>query len=152
MRMNPSLSRLLTLSAGAAMAATIGLSVSSPRGVHAQDDASKPAYYTEKVKPIFEANCARCHLGANHRGGLNLDTRASMLKGGHDKGVLIPGDPDNSLIVKLIKHEGPADDPMPMPPPPKDKLSDADIAIVAKWVKAGAVMPPDPPAAPAPSR
>ncbi len=80
-------------------------------------------------------------MGENHRGGLNIDTREAMLKGGHDGSVLVPGDPSKSLLVKLIRHEGPADDPMPMPPPPKAKLSDDDIAIVTAWVKAGAVMP-----------
>lgn len=118
----------------------IALTCFSLGTVGAQDDASKPEYYTTKVKPIIEANCGRCHLGANHRGGLNLDTREGMLKGGHDGTVLVPGDPAKSLLVRLIRHEGPKDDPMPMPPK-GDKLSDADIAVVEKWVKAGAVMP-----------
>ena len=108
--------------------------------VGAQEDAAKPEFYSTKVKPIFEANCARCHGGLNRRGGLNMDTRESMLKGGHDGAVLVPGDPAKSLLVRLIRHEGPADDPMSMPPK-KPKLSDEDIAIVEKWVKAGAVMP-----------
>jgi len=108
--------------------------------VCADEDPSKPEYYTTRVKPIFDANCARCHGGENHRGGLNIDTRAGMLKGGHDGTVLVPGDPAKSLIVRLIRHEGPADDPMDMPPK-KPKLSDADIAVVTAWVKAGAVMP-----------
>lgn len=69
-----------------------------------------------------------------------MDTRESMLKGGHDGGVLVPGDPAKSLLVKLIRHEGPADDPMDMPPK-RPKLSDADVAVVTQWVRAGAVMP-----------
>jgi cytochrome c551/c552 len=44
-------------------------------------------------------------------------------------------------MVKLIRHEGPAKDPKPMPP--KGKLSDADIATVERWIRAGAVMPAD---------
>jgi hypothetical protein len=79
----------------------------------------------------------------NHKGGLSMDTRESLLKGGHDGAVIVPGDPANSLLIKLIRHEGPADDPMPMPP--RGKLSDADIATVTAWVKAGAVMPADAP-------
>jgi cytochrome c len=71
---------------------------------------------------------------------LNIETKASLLKGGHDGPVLVPGDPASSLLVKLIRHEGPADDPMPMPPK-KPKISDEDIATVTQWVKAGAVMP-----------
>jgi cytochrome c len=106
--------------------------------VWAQDDPASPEYYKTKVKPILETNCYRCHGGENHRGGLNMETRASLLKGGHDGTVLVPGDPAKSLLVTLIRHEGPKNDPMPMPP--KSKLSDADIAVVEQWVKAGAIM------------
>jgi cytochrome c551/c552 len=67
-----------------------------------------------------------------------------MLKGGHDGTVLVPGDPAKSLLVRLIRHEGPANDPMPMPPK-SPKISDNDIATVERWVKAGAIMPEDAP-------
>jgi cytochrome c len=82
----------------------------------------------------------------NHKGSLSLATKAGILRGGRDGAVIVPGDPANSLLVKLIRHEGPADDPMPMPPK-SPKISDADIAIIEQWVKAGAVMPPDAPPA-----
>ena len=118
----------------------IGLTSMNLARVVADEDPAKPEYYTTRVKPIFDENCARCHGGENHRGGLNIDTREGMLKGGHDGTVLVPGDPAKSLLVRLIRHEGPADDPMDMPPK-KPKLSDADIAVVERWVKAGAVMP-----------
>jgi cytochrome c len=109
--------------------------------VSAQDAAATPAFYTEKVKPILVTNCYQCHGGTSHKGGLSLATRSGMLKGGRDGSVLTPGDPANSMMVKLIRHEGPADDPMPMPPAPRSKISDADIATITAWVKAGAVMP-----------
>ncbi len=116
------------------------------RGVRAaEDDAAKPEFYATRVKPIFDQNCARCHGGMNHRGGLNLDTRAGLLKGGHDGAVVVPGDPDRSLLVRLMRHQGPANDPMPMPPAPRPEVSDAEIDVVAQWIKAGAVMPADTP-------
>jgi mono/diheme cytochrome c family protein len=101
------------------------------------------AFYTQRVVPIFQANCYSCHGGMNHRGGLNIATKAGMLKGGHDGSVLDTQHPEQSLLIKLIRHEGPADDPMPMPPKPRQKISDADIATITAWVKAGAVMPED---------
>ncbi len=113
-----------------------------PVTVQASPRASQPdpvEFYTTKVQPILQTNCYRCHAGLNHRGGLMLDTKAGMMKGGHDGAVIVAGHPEQSLLIKLIRHEGPADDPMPMPP--KSKLSDADIAIVTQWVQAGAVMP-----------
>lgn len=108
--------------------------------VQARDDSAKSEFYTTRVKPIFDANCERCHGGINHRGGLNMDTRSALLKGGHDGPVVIPGDPADSLLIKLIRHEGPKDDPKDMPPK-RDKLSDADIKVLEEWIKAGAVMP-----------
>jgi len=102
-----------------AMLAGFGL-----RTVAAQDAANKPAFYSEKVRPL-------------------LQTKASTMKGGRDGVVIVPGDPANSLLVKLIRHEGPADDPKPMPAK-APKMSDADIATIEQWVKAGAVMPDDP--------
>ena len=118
--------------------------VVSARPVQASgaDPAASPAFYGTRVQPIFQANCYRCHAGLNHRGGLVMSTRAGLMKGGHDGPVIVPGHPESSLLVKLIRHEGPPDDPMPMPP--KGKLSDADIATVEQWVRAGAVMPSDP--------
>jgi cytochrome c len=125
---------------GLGAAALVSFCLMKASTVGAHENASKPEFYLTKVKPIFDANCARCHGGTNHRGGLNFDTRAGLLKGGHDGPVVVPGDPANSLLIKLIRHEGPTDDPGPMPPN-KPMISDADIAIVTQWVKAGAVMP-----------
>ena len=129
-------------------AATLSLAAAAvlwhPASVSAapqQPEAGTAVYYQQHVQPIFQANCYRCHGGMNRRGGFQMDTQAGMRKGGHDGAVLVPGHPEQSLLIKLIRHEGPADDPMPMPP--KSKLSDADIAVVTEWVRSGAVMPPD---------
>ena len=128
------------VAAGLSVAALVG---SWMRTVAAQDAANKPAFYTEKVRPLLMTNCGKCHFDVNHKGGLSLQTKASMMKGGRDGVVIVPGDPANSLLVKLIRHEGPASDPMPMPAK-APKMSDADIATIEQWVKAGAVMPDDP--------
>jgi cytochrome c len=110
--------------------------------------AGDPSEFNVKVQPIFEAHCDSCHSAARHRGGLDLTTKAGMMKGGHDGPVIVAGDPASSLLVKLIRHEGPAGGPPPMPMN-GDKLSDADIATVSQWIKDGASMPDDPPAPPA---
>jgi cytochrome c len=127
---------------GVGVAAVAMLAGSSLRPVRAQDDAAKPAYYTEKVRPILEQSCGTCHLNGNYRGGLGLGTKAETMQGGDSGVVIVPGDPDKSLLVKLIRHEGPPEHPGM--PPGRNKLSDEDIAIVTRWVKAGAVMPDAP--------
>jgi len=134
---------LLSLAA-ASLAATAILW--QPTSVAAQTDPAPntPEFYTQRVLPIFKDNCYHCHGGMFHRGGLSMSSRAGMMKGGHDGAIIVPGNAEQSLLIKLIRHEGPVDDPMPMPP--KSKISDADIAIVTQWVQAGAVMPDASPA------
>ncbi|MDE3105937.1 MAG: cytochrome C [Acidobacteriota bacterium] len=109
------------------------------QGGDAQSDATKPEFFTTRVEPIFQQNCNKCHAGLFHRGGLNMGTREGMLTGGHHGPAVVPGDPAKSLLLLLVKHEGP-EDPGPMPPK-KAKLSDADIATIEQWIKAGAIMP-----------
>jgi len=119
-----------------------GLWRPTPVAAQAADPApDTEAFYTQKVLPILKTNCYTCHGGGNHRGGLTIDTKAGLLKGGHDGAVIVPGHADQSLLVKLINHAGPANDPMPMPP--KSKISDADIATVTQWIQAGAILPAD---------
>ena len=137
--------RRIVAGVGVAVATVAVLAGSGLRPVAADDAANAPAFYTEKVKPILQTNCGKCHFDINHKGGLSLQTRAGTMKGGRDGVVIVPGDPAKSMLVKLIRHEGPADDPKPMPPK-SPKISDADIAVIEQWVKAGAVMPDDPPA------
>jgi len=133
--------RLATLSF-AAVALTVAAFLWRPAPIlaHADPTPDTLEYYNTKVVPVFEANCYRCHGGMNHRGGLSMATKAGMLKGGHSGTVLVPGHPEDSLLIKLIRHEGPKNDPMDMPPN-RPKISDADIAVVTAWVKAGAIMP-----------
>ena len=107
-----------------------------------QGKAMTPEFYTTEVKPILETNCYACHAGTTHRGGLSMDTRASLLKGGYHGPAIVPGDPDKSLLIQLIGPHGMLDgQPTLMPVPPKTKLTDAEIATLTQWVKAGAVMP-----------
>ncbi len=135
----------LSLAAIALAAAAI---LWQPRRVAAQTSPAPNAatFYTQRVQPLLQAHCYRCHGGFNHRGGLNMATRASFLRGGFAGPVIVPGNAAQSLLIRLVRHEGHADDPTSMPPPPNKKLSDADIATLTQWIQAGMVMPPDPPA------
>jgi hypothetical protein len=67
-------------------------------------------------------------------GGLQLDTREHVLKGGNSGPVVVPGDPDHSLLIKAINH---TDSRLEMPPP--GKLTSEEISILETWVKDGVV-------------
>ncbi|WP_160115114.1 c-type cytochrome domain-containing protein [Bryocella elongata] len=98
-----------------------------------------PAYYTEVVQPILRENCYRCHGGMNHKGDLRLDSPEAILHGGKRGVDVVPGHPESSLLITLIRHEQKSDPPGPMPP--KSKLTEAEIAAVTAWIRAGAKMP-----------
>ena len=146
----PSRPLVLALTAGAALGLTLasrGSQAAQSASAAPSDAPASPEYYAAHVQPILSANCYKCHAGMNHRGGLRLDSADAILKGGRDGAVIVPGHADQSLLIKLIRHEGPPEDPKPMPP--RSKLSDADIAAVTAWVQAGAKMPDAAAAAPA---
>ena len=102
-------------------------------------DATQPAFYTDRVRPIFVRNCGKCHFGWQHRGGFAMDSKAAMMKGGKDGIVILPGDPDASRLMQALRH-----DPGPKPMPENRKLSDQQIETVRRWIEAGAVMPESP--------
>lgn len=95
-------------------------------------------FFEKKIRPVLVEHCFKCHGNGNRKGQLQLDSRASMLKGGEIGTVVIPGQPDKSLLIKAIRY---TDDQLKMPP--KGKLPDANIADFIQWVKSGAPWPED---------
>lgn len=98
-------------------------------GAHAQSQSSRD-FYEQKVQPIFNNNCARCHVGGGHRAGLKLDDYASVMAGSENGPVIVPGDPDGSTLVRAIRYKN-----TELQMPPKGKMADEDIATIEKWVK-----------------
>src|SRR5688572_5958390 len=96
------------------------------------------AFFRDKVEPLLSKHCYECHSARSEKikGGLLLDSKAGLLKGGDTGTALIPGDPENSMIIIAVRHEDPD-----LQMPPKKKISDEEIAVLEKWVKSGA---PDP--------
>ena len=104
----------------------------------AQEAAAESAAFFEKhVRPVLVARCYGCHSGAKTKGGLSLDTRAGVLKGGESGPAIVPNKPDESLLISAIQYES-----LEMPPKEKGgKLSDSEIAALTQWVKSGAFDP-----------
>ncbi len=103
-------------------------------------DPAALEFFEKKVRPALARHCYSCHSADAERkrklrGGLHLDTRDGVRKGGDSGPALVPGRPGDSLLVQSIRYDG--DRKMP----PAGKLPDAAIADLERWVRMGA---PDP--------
>ena len=87
--------------------------------------------FAADVLPIFEASCTRCHGESRQSGGLRLDSYASLLAGGNDGAVVVPGSAAESWLVELITSGE-----MPRNAAP---LSAEEIALISAWIEAGAL-------------
>jgi len=112
-------------------------------------DPAGAEFFETKIRPLLADNCYSCHSqeAKKIKGGLLLDTREGLLKGGDTGPGIVPGDADKSLLIKAVRY---TDENLQMPPKGK-KLSAEKIAALEQWVKMGA---PDPreskPGTPAP--
>src|SRR5579862_9382596 len=99
--------------------------------------AEQVEFFEKKIRPIFVERCYKCHSAQAEKvkGGLLLDSREGVLKGGDSGPAIVPGDPEKSILIRAIRQT----DELRMPV--KEKLPDEQIADFVAWVKMGA---PDP--------
>jgi hypothetical protein len=106
--------------------------------------AADPAEFFEmRVRPVLAKNCFACHTQSK-MGGLAMTSREALLRGGQSGAAVVPGQPDDSLLMRAVRHDH---DRLKMPPT-GGRLPDAQLADLAAWIKDGAVWPA-PAAAPA---
>lgn len=104
----------------------------------AEPDAEAMEFFEQKIRPIFATHCAECHstAGKKRLGGLLLDSRDGWMQGGDSGAVIVPGDPEKSLLITAVRQ---TDKDLRMPP--RQKLTETQIAHLEAWVKGGAVDP-----------
>src|SRR5580704_5050444 len=68
--------------------------------------AASPDYFELKIRPLLATNCYSCHTDSA-LGGLRLDSRDAMLKGGSRGPSLVPGDPDKSVLIQAVRQTDP---------------------------------------------
>jgi hypothetical protein len=93
----------------------------------------KPVDFAHEVVPILKAKCAECHTNGKSKGGLSMDTRASLLAA---KGVVVPGKPGESELLKRVHKPDGDEERMP---PKGDRLTAKQIETLTEWVRQGAV-------------
>jgi len=110
--------------------------------VLALDDLEKIEFFEEKIRPVLAQNCYECHSAKAKKlkAGLFLDRKAGWEKGGESGPALMPGKPDESLLLSAIRYK---DNDLRMPP--EKKLAKEVVADFEKWIAMGAPDPRDAP-------
>jgi hypothetical protein len=101
-------------------------------------DDSQIAFFEKTIRPILINRCYECHSveSGKSKGGLLIDSRDGLLKGGDNGPALVAGDPDKSRIIESVRYHN-----QDMQMPPKGALPSAEVKALEAWVKMGA---PDP--------
>ena len=94
-------------------------------------------FFESKVRPLLVEHCYDCHSTDAKvlKGGLQVDGRAQILKGGDSGAAAVAGDPTKSLLVDAVKYKS-------FEMPPDAKLSTEEIQILSEWVRQGLPWPP----------
>ena len=94
-------------------------------------------FFESKVRPLFATQCYSCHSSKATivQGGLRLDSRETILRGGHSGPALVPGDPHQSRMIRALRHE------IEPHMPPSGKLELEKIAVFEEWIRRGAPWP-----------
>lgn len=96
---------------------------------------SDAKFFREEVWPLLKESCLRCHGEKKQSSGLRLDSRDAALKGGQNGPAIVVGKPDESLLMKVLQHDG------DIQMPPEEKLDEEEIEIFKKWIEKGAPWP-----------
>lgn len=108
----------------------------TPSSMVLAETPEKLVYFESKVRPLLLAQCIECHGDKMQKGGLRLDSRAAWLKGGDLGPAIVPGKPEESMLIKAVRYQ---DKDLKMPP--KKALQSKDVEILVEWIRQGAIDP-----------
>src|SRR5689334_21011145 len=99
----------------------------------ADSNGDQEKFFRDAVQPILVQHCFKCHSHSSGKanGGLVLDSRNGWAKGGDSGPAIVPGKPDDSLLIQAVRYGD-------LQMPPTGKLPPESIAILERWVMAGA--------------
>ena len=119
-----------------ARSSAMGLLVLITAASSAPADDSLETFFEVKIRPVLATECLSCHGGKKTSGGLSVAAREGLLAGGDRGPAIVVGDPDRSLLIQAIRQ---SHDEVKMPP--KKRLSDENVADLARWIAQGAPWP-----------
>jgi mono/diheme cytochrome c family protein len=118
------------------VAAALGLRAAAADDQKATTVTPQQAEFFEKqVRPVLAGNCFSCHGPDKQKGGLRLDSLPALLKGGDDGPVVVPGNPEKSVLIQAVRYTG------DVKMPPKGKLPASALAALTAWVQMGVPWP-----------
>ncbi len=100
----------------------------------AAPDPDQMRFFESKVRPLLASQCVQCHGAEKQKGELRLDSREAMLQGGDNGPAIVPGSPNESLLIEAIRYES-------FEMPPQKQLSGESIAVLSRWIEMGAPWP-----------
>ena len=101
----------------------------------ASEQGEPQEFFEMRIRPILAHNCYSCHT-TSAMGGLRVDSRESLLKGGKSGPAIVPGKPEESLLVRAVRQ---VDERLKMPL--GSRLKEQEIADLASWIGMGAPWP-----------
>lgn len=96
--------------------------------------AEQRDFFEKRVRPVLADHCQKCHNEDRSKGGLRLDALDPMLEGGDSGPAIVPGKPDESLLIEAVRHDG-------LAMPPSGTLPESAVADLTRWVEMGAPWP-----------
>src|SRR2546423_2041458 len=103
-----------------------------------QSGVDDVTFFETRVRPILADHCYKCHSTKSEKlkGGLLLDSREGLFKGGETGAVIVPGHPEQSRLVDAIGYQN-----VDLQMPSKAKLSGQQIVDLTAWIQRGAPWP-----------
>ena len=116
------------------------------RGVVAAPPGEQAEFFEKRVRPLLVEHCYECHSGATSeaKASLRVDYLDGLLDGGDSGAAIVPGHPDESLLIEAVRYES-------YEMPPRGKLADDEIAALERWIEDGAYWPEGETVDPAPA-
>ncbi len=98
----------------------------------------REAFFESKIRPVLLGTCFRCHGDGKTSGSFRVDSREGLLQGGDSGPAIVPGKPEDSLLIRAIQRQNGI---AAMPPEKKHALRPDQITDMVAWVKSGAYWP-----------
>lgn len=115
----------------------LALLLAAVPAIAAEPTAEQLRFFETRIRPVLVDRCQKCHGPEKEWGNLRVDSREALLSGGDRGPSIVPGSPDESLLIRAVRR---IDEDIAMPEK-DEKLSDEQIADLEAWISDGAHFP-----------